>query len=214
MNKTLKEATTEEVKDAYINKAPLMIWTKRQESVITDIQRLYSTGEIEYKRICTFRLKQALQCNLGFEFRLWRANKNRKERIKKRIFSLIETQNAYFLTLTFSPAFLERETSEETRRRYIRRFLKEQCIGYVANVDYGKTNDREHYHAVVVPRGSLVDFKPYCDFFDKSRIDAEKISLVNTEKSRDCLARYINKLTNHALKDSGHSQRLIYSRGC
>lgn len=214
MNKTIKEATKEEIKEAYINKAPLLIWSKRQKSVISDIQHLYSTGEIEYKRICTFNLKQATKCNLGFEFRVWRSNKERKERIKKRIFSLIETQNAWFLTLTFSPAFLERETSEETRRRYIRRFLKEQCIGYIANVDYGKTNDREHYHAVVVPRGSKVDFKPYCAFFDNSRIDAEKIALVNTEKSRDCLARYINKLTNHALKDSGHSQRLIYSRGC
>lgn len=214
MNKTIKEATKEEIKEAYVNKAPLLIWSKRQASVITDIQHLYSTGEIEYKRICTFNLKQATKCNLGFEFRIWKSNKDRKERLKKRVFSLIESGKAQFLTLTFSPSFLERETSEETRRRYIRRFLKEQCSGYVANIDFGEDNDREHYHAVVVPRADRIDYQPYVDFFDNSRIYAQNIPLVNTEKSRDCLALYINKLTNHALKDNGHYQRLIFSRGC
>lgn len=213
MNKTIKEATTEEIKNAYNSKVPLLIWNYRQASVITNIDSVSSYGEVFTSKICTFNLKMATKYNLGFEFRIWKSCKDRKERLKKRILRLIETGKAQFLTLTFSPSFFERETSADTRKRYIRRFLKEQCSDYVANIDFGEDNDREHYHAVVVPRSFKIDYKPYCDFFDNSRIYAEDIR-VSDNKNRDNLARYLNKLTNHALKDNGHYQRFIYSRGC
>ena len=210
MNKKLKEATKEEIANAYKNQVPLLIWNYRQYSVLTSIERVYDTGVVDYKRICSFNLKMAQNYNMGFEFRIWQSNKMRKERVKKRITEYINTGKAQFVTLTFSPTFFERETSEETRRRYIARFLKEQCEYYVANVDYGEENGREHYHAVIVPKNERIDYKAYNDIFDKSRIYAEDIRV--NDKSFDSVSRYISKLTNHALKIKGEYQRLIFSR--
>lgn len=77
---------------------------------------------------------------------------------------MVGSGNAKFLTLTFNDSFFDRGTSEDTRRKYIRRFLKEQCQEYVANVDYGDKNGREHFHAIVVPKSTRIDYTPYCDF--------------------------------------------------
>lgn len=210
MNKTIKEATKSEIAQAYKDKVPTLIYNYRKNSLTCDIKRISELGEVEYQPIASFNLKMAQKYNLGFEFRIWQSNKMRKERIKKRITDYINTGKAQFLTLTFSPAFLSRDTTEETRRRYIARFLKEQCEYYVANIDYGEDNGREHYHAVIVPKNDRIDYQPYNDIFDKSRIYAEPIIISN--KSLDNISRYINKLTNHALKIKGAYQRLIFSR--
>lgn len=209
MNKTIREATKEEVANAYINKVPLLIYNYRKYSLEREINQ--DTGEVI--TFCRFNLPMAKKYNLGFEFRIWQSNKMRKRRLKERVSRIVRSNRAKFLTLTFNNSFLGRETSEETRRRYIRRFLKEQCSEYVANVDYGeseKHTHREHYHAIVVPKGERIDYQPYCDFFDGSRIHSEEVKC--NEKSNISISLYINKLTNHSLKASGQYKRLIYSR--
>ena len=67
-------------------------------------------------------------------------NHNQYERkiyLKNRIGQFFMTKKCYFLTLTFNNLTLE-NTSQETRRRYVARFLKTQSADYVANIDYGK----------------------------------------------------------------------------
>lgn len=206
MNKTISQASYEEIANAYINKVPLVIWGYRKASLIHDIDE---NGEVS--TYCRFHLKMAERYNLGFEFRIWKSNKDRKARLKERVSKIVRSKRAIFLTLTFNNEFLSRETSEETRRRYIRRFLKEQCEQYVANVDYGDKRNREHYHAIVIPKGARVSFAPYCAFFDGSRVFAENVRV--SENSENCISLYISKLTNHALKESGRYKRLIFSRG-
>ena len=127
----------------------------------------------------------------------------RKQRVQSRIFNMIMSGSS-FLTLTFSPKVLE-TTNEETRRQYVRRWLKEFAKDYVANIDYGGKRGREHYHAVVkcspddVPsswRGGFMNAKA----IRKDTGDIEAIS------------KYIAKLTNHALKESAQLKRIIYSK--
>lgn len=213
MNKKIKDATKEEIAKAYYNNVPTLISNIRyrvkskQDNIFTDMR----TGEVISRN--GFNYFVAASINKGFEFRVWRSNKGRHDRLRNRVSKMIATKSAIFLTLTFNDKFFDRETSEETRRRYIARFLKEQCISYVANVDYGEKEEcthREHYHAVVIPKGKRIDFKPYCAFFDGSRVFSEKIH--TDKKSKDCISRYISKLTNHSLKASGQYKRLIYSR--
>lgn len=206
MNKRLKEATKEEIKEAYQNNAIGIIAKKRKEHNIKSID---DDGVIINESY--YGRPQAREENLLFEFRLWSSNKMRKNRLKTRISAMIATGRAIFLTLTFNDKFFERGTSPDTRRRYVSRFLKEQCKVYVANIDFGELNGREHYHAVVVPKFGGINFQPYCDFFDGSRIHGEPIR--PSGKSATSVSLYINKLTNHALKDNGHYKRLIYSRG-
>lgn len=128
---------------------------------------------------------------------------NRNNRLSKKIEKLIsDYESPVFITLTFNDSSLD-FLSYETRRKYVRRFLNSQGVLYVANVDYGKENGREHYHAVVNNR---VD--PLAWSYGACNCKM----IIN--KNCKALAKYINKLTNHALKDTANrGSRIIYSRG-
>lgn len=204
MNKKITQATKEEIAISMKNNAISTITKKRRANKVVNYYE--EDGEIEFYN--KYQIEEAEKDNLGLEFRLYMANNKRKERIKARITKMVETNKALFLTLTFSDKMFNRKTTSETRRRYIARFLKEQCSEYLANIDFGSTNGREHYHAVVVPKG-LIDFNRYRDLFD-SNINSKKIRV--NEDSIKNVGVYINKLTNHALKENGEYKRLIYSR--
>lgn len=204
MNKKITEATREEISLSMKDNAIRKIALRRRENVFKDYND--DTGQIDYYN--KYQLKEAEAEELGLEFRLYKANQRRRERIKTRIERMLASNKALFLTLTFSNKMFARNCSAETRRRYIARFLKSECIEYVANIDFGKEKHREHYHAVVVPR-TAIDFSKYHEFFD-SCIKAEKIRI--NENSIKFVSTYINKLTNHALKENGFYKRLIFSR--
>jgi len=206
MNKKILEATRQEISSCLKDNGIAKIVKKRQENIFQDYDE--DTGQIDFYN--KYTLKEANNDCLGLEFRLYRANMRRRENIKRRIEEMLETNNCYFLTLTFNDRFLSRDITTETRRRYISRFLKEQCKCYVANIDFGSEKHREHYHAVVVPKSVKIDFGKYRNKFDASNINCVKVW--NNAKSKDTYTMYINKLTNHSLKDNGFYKRLIYSR--
>lgn len=204
MNKKITQATHEEISQAMKDNAIRKIALKRRENLQKNVYD--DTGEIDI--FTTYQQKQAEQDELLLEYRLYKANERRRANIKARITRMVKTNKALFLTLTFSDKMFERECMAETRRRYITRFLKEQCVEYVANIDFGSKKEREHYHAVVVPKNKI-DFAKYRTLFD-SNINAKRIIL--DEQSIKLVGRYINKLTNHALKENGFYKRLIFSR--
>lgn len=127
----------------------------------------------------------------------------RVKRLKDRISSMLREGRCYFLTLTFSDDTLER-VSAKTRRRYVTYFLKSLSDTYVANIDFGSQNQREHYHAVVL--ADWVDMSAW-DCFGFSK--AQKIA---SEDDFTPLAKYISKLTNHAVKATTNGCRAIYSK--
>lgn len=146
----------------------------------------------------------------------------RSARVRQKIEYLVMTGNCIFLSLTFRDDVLSR-TSRETRRRYVARFLKSECLCYAANIDFGddgnirdyiaddgssKTSTgREHYHALVYcPDGVNLKAWKY------GNIDAERVR--TSKKDLEKVSKYVAKLSNHALKvNGGHAPRLIYSRG-
>lgn len=136
-----------------------------------------------------------------------KATYNRNTRLKKTIERMIKYNNCIFLTLTFRNDIFD-NTSQETRRRYVTRFLNENCLYYVANVDYGKINGREHYHAVVIAKNNEVDGVFYRSNYGS--INFERINY--NEFTSIKLAKYVSKLTNHAIKDTCKQNRVIYSR--
>ena len=132
------------------------------------------------------------------------AYKKRVYRLRLSIYDIVtDNQRPVFLTLTFSDDVLA-TTSEQTRRRYVTRFLKKHCKQYIANIDYGTLNEREHYHAIV---SNKVDFAAWRQY---GQINGETI--VKSRDSIRALPKYISKLTNHAIKDTTKSTRIIYSR--
>lgn len=133
----------------------------------------------------------------------------RVRRCKLRIQGVVFDGDAIFLTLTFKDEILA-STSQETRRKYVTRLLKRYCAKYVANIDFGKENGREHYHAIVQcdkENAEMVKkaWGKKCGFADFRKIGSEDDDLTKTTK-------YINKLNAHCFKDSVHMHRVIYSR--
>lgn len=141
--------------------------------------------------------------------RLYDLNHNRYKRVqrlKMKVADLVLNGDAIFLTLTFTDDVLN-STSVETRRRYVSRFLKSQCKTYVANIDFGFKNGREHYHAIVNPIAPLIDLQSW----SYGALNAKRIHASDTDLTRT--TKYITKLTSHAIKETtGHAYRIIYSR--
>jgi len=131
------------------------------------------------------------------------SRRRKAKKIKKRIDLYSTERQGYFLTLTFTDNVLN-STSEQTRRRYVARYLKANFSDYVANRDYGKTTEREHFHAVVYHNTELTMNWAY-GFASHRKIK-------QSDKDRTKLAKYQAKLTNHALKKSGRLESIIYSR--
>lgn len=156
-------------------------------------------------------LEQYTQEEIKEAERVNNSNYHRVKRLSDRVYAMLQDNNCIFLTLTFRDDVLA-NTSEETRKKYIQRYLKEQCICYVANIDYGAKNDREHYHAVVIPKSDKVDGSLYCyGAIDMKRVRNKKSD--DNEATSKRLAKYVAKLTNHAIKHTVRQNRIIYSRG-
>lgn len=105
---------------------------------------------------------------------------------------------AYFATFTFNNKILE-STTEDARRQRIRRLIKSYTLAAVCNIDFGRTTEREHYHAII-----LAD-KEQAQQMQKK---AEKNGFVSlfpirtTKQDITRLTKYINKLSYHAIKDT------------
>lgn len=146
--------------------------------------------------------------------KVWDSSKHRIGRIWRYIYAMLQVsddgQFSVFITLTFTDLVLN-QTTYETRRRYVSRFLKENCIVYLANIDFGDpkknpdSNEREHYHAVAV-----VDHKINMDLWSYgfSWINKTRCSVDDAKR----LSKYVDKMTHHALKESTHDSRIIYSK--
>lgn len=146
--------------------------------------------------------------------RVWDSSKKRIGRIWRYIYSMLQHncdgEMCVFITLTFTDLVLN-ETTYVTRRKYVSRFLKDNCIVYLANIDFGDplknpdSNEREHYHAVAVV-DHKIDMKLWEYGF--SWISKTRCSVDDAKR----LSKYVDKMTNHALKESTHDARLIYSK--
>lgn len=142
------------------------------------------------------------------------ASYNRTNRLRRRINEYLSLGNCLFLTLTFNEETMN-NTNSETRKKYVKNYLKSQSNYYVANIDFGKQNGREHYHAVIVipDHKDKIDYSPWnkkCGHIDGERVRYDP----NNEDDSSCvkLAKYVSKLTNHAIKNTTKRSAIIYSK--
>lgn len=130
----------------------------------------------------------------------------RIKRLKNRVASILLNGACCFITLTFNDETLA-STTEKQRRVAVSRYLKQYRCKYVANVDYGSKNKREHYHALI--NCEKVDFKSWRKF---GNINAKRVRNKDIESDKSKLSKYIAKLSNHAIKETTKRSCLIYSR--
>lgn len=144
----------------------------------------------------------------------------RYKRTKEKLLSMycsIVCKNSgymYFVTLTFNDDVFSK-TTIKTRRRYVTRFLNDNSIVYIANIDYGMQNEREHYHAVILTEFKL-DYEKLAIEWQKTLNESQyvQISIENiaiTENSLNAIPKYLNKLSNHSYKDTT-TQYALYSK--
>jgi len=144
------------------------------------------------------------------------AEYKRTKRLQTKALEMIKSNSAIFLSLTFNDSVFEKMNSQ-TRKRMITRFLKKTCKCYIANIDYGKKKEREHYHALVIPLNEKIDCKEYHKMFYNSNIDFEKVRVsgkknCDIESTSKKISKYTSKLTNHAIKETTQQCRIIYSK--
>lgn len=158
-------------------------------------ENLINDKEVFIKRYGNTTLKIANNLN--------HAKYQRTIRLKERIKKAVESNKAWFITITFNPKTLK-NTNEQTRRKYVSRWLKSVSNLYIANIDYGEEKGREHYHAVITSDNKPPKSWPY------GFIDILKIKTSDNDTTR--ISKYISKLTNHAIKHTTKSKRIIYSK--
>lgn len=135
-----------------------------------------------------------------------KASYERTNRLKKRIYDMLVNGDCLFLTLTFTDDTLSNSNSE-TRRKYVTKYLKMFNCPYVANIDFGKENHREHYHAII--NTNNIDLSLWRKY---GNINVERVRNRNIKNDNERLSKYICKLSNHAIKETTKRNSLIYSR--
>lgn len=195
-----------------------------------DILKDFNKCSYEYRYILNYYKRRELiykymyeKYGLTFEEikiieNITKAYYKRLKRCRNYIKFMFSCGDVYFLTLTFRDDVLN-NTKEETRRRYLQRFLNKYFYYYCANIDYGDKKEREHYHAIVcIPFWlNINNSRNYvlnALITDWLRVAGSNKCLKTGKNTTDFkrLSSYINKFTNHAFKKTTKGKRLIYSK--
>lgn len=134
-----------------------------------------------------------------------RARQKRIQKLKNRIKYILDlSEYVYFLTFTLDNEHLNYK--KDSIKKLMRITMKSiDPYYYVGNEDYGKTNNRLHYHFVIGTK-EKISYKDLQTIYTYGNLDIKK---VNNRKAQN-LALYIQKLTNHAKKEN--TGKLIYMR--
>lgn len=179
---------------------------KEQRKISRDIYRNYNDKDKVMQLYDIWYQKMVEYGDLWFEAkRVNGARYARNHRLWKRIYKMMCHGQCIFLTLTFKDDDLSNSTYE-MRKRWVTRYLKSQSDYYVANIDFGEKNGREHYHAVIL--ADKVDYKLWSS--KHGNINGKKCHVGETDAKR--LSKYVSKLTNHAIKETTASNRVIYGK--
>lgn len=166
----------------------------------------FTTGEIEMDYDTALNIWWFYKYSKDFQdcLKIIHADNRRYNRLLSRILFFMNCGSCLFITLTFTDDVLE-NTTQETRRKYVRRFIKENSSMYIANIDYGAKTNREHYHGVIV--------KSDPKFIDKWQYGYSSAKFICDRKDdKDRIARYMLKIANHFVKSSVRRNYVIYSR--
>lgn len=127
-------------------------------------------------------------------------------RLRKRIDLILEKDNLFFLTFTFDDKQFKghKLPSQQTLRKYVNRWLNWYVNDYVGNVDFGGEKGRIHFHAVVSAKDNIILGNSW--FY--GALNFKRIKTKNDK----ALALYVNKLCNHALKESTKQQYLLFPK--
>ena len=183
----------------YSKKAEIIANTELVHAIKQFKRECYKTGNLEtyYNLVKNDSdVKQIESIQLSY--------RKKALRIKTYLNSWLEKGSVIFGTLTFTDDVLN-NTSSKTRKRYVERYLKNADVAYIANIDYGAKNDREHYHFIIATgnKNKLENWQ--YGFFNLKLVG-------NSESDSTKVSKYVSKLTNHAIKNTNKRCVIIYSK--
>lgn len=141
--------------------------------------------------------------------RILNARYNKISRIKRRFVFLISRYKfIYFCTFTFDDKLIKK--CDRTKRDLIKASLNsfDSDIKFILNVDYGTKTEREHYHCLVGTNKSS-SLRQHLKNVYPCRTGVEFVPCSVSDIKR--LSKYINKLSNHCLKDSTKGKRIYFN---
>lgn len=158
--------------------------------------------------------------NLDLERKL-NSHYQKVSRTKKRfIYLLARFKFIYFVTFTFNDTLMDK--CDRVKKDCIKDCLNSfsDDIHFILNRDYGKLNDREHFHCLVATNSDK-DILNHINnnYFVYDECNRQWIKggivwvqrVVINKKSLKSLPKYINKLSNHATKSTTKSSRVYYN---
>lgn len=130
-------------------------------------------------------------------------------RLKRRFIYMVSYYKyVYFVTFTFSDNYLNK--SDKTHKRMIKNVLESFDPNYkiILNADYGSKNERLHFHALIgtnIKKNLDKHLKKTYPCFTKT----EKVNVSSDSIKK--VSKYINKLSNHAIKSTTQKSRIFYN---
>lgn len=165
---------------------------------------------VNYNRKRKESFKNGLQFEEDIEIeRKLKARYNKVSRIKQHfIYMVMNKKNLYFLTFTFDDKYIKK--CDRTKKDLIKNLLIEIDFNsyIILNVDYGSQTERQHYHCIYGTNKDL-NLKSILDKYYPCFSYTEKIRLDNSSINK--ISKYINKLSNHAIKDSTKGSRIYFN---
>lgn len=159
------------------------------------------------KRFFAFKNQLPFEYNKEYE-KLLNARIQKVGRIKKRLlYLLLRYDYVWFCTFTFSDKYINK--SERTKRDLIKQILNTHDFKYILNIDYGKKNQRQHFHCILATNIDM-DVNQFFQSFYKGGYSLS----IPCKKGVDDLTRltkYIDKLVNHCIKATTKKQRIVYN---
>lgn len=171
-----------------------------------DVELLSKVIDYNKQRYFAYKNGVVLDENKDFE-RILKARYQKCSRIKKRfVYLLTRFDYIWFITFTFDNYYINK--SDRTKRDLMKSVLNTHDFKYMLNIDYGKKNEREHYHCII---GTNIDFdvNQYIQSFYPCHCLAIQCKKGKNDFKR--LLKYINKLTNHCLKSTTKNRRMLYN---
>lgn len=125
------------------------------------------------------------------------ARQKKCKRYADKVCQLLSSHSCIFGTLTLNDDNIN--VDDDTMRKRIQRFFKNLNCRYICNVDYGFENERKHYHFIA-------DVKHIdCNLWKYGYSYFEPIK----NKKEFALSDYINKMCNHAMKQTTKNKRIM-----
>lgn len=172
-----------------------------------DVEFLTKVIEYNRKKYIAFKNELPFEYNNEYE-RILKARYQKSSRIKKRLVYLLSRYKyIWFITFTFDNYYIDK--CDRTKRDLIKMVLNTHDFKYMLNIDYGKKNEREHYHCILATNEDF-DVNQFMQFYYEGGFSLS-IKCKNGFDDFKRLSKYLNKLTNHCIKATTKRQRILYN---